>query len=83
MNDSRLSVAEAARIVGRSPDTVRRAIQSGALEAERIGARGWYLVDAADVQALMVKKSRKEHGDAAEDVAGTEDKMTAARSVCP
>jgi excisionase family DNA binding protein len=68
MSDSRLSVAEAAKIVGRSPDTVRRAIQSGALEAERVGSRGWYLVDAADVQAL-VTKSRK-GGDAAGDVAG-------------
>jgi excisionase family DNA binding protein len=68
MSDSRLSVAEAARIVGRSPDTVRRAIQSGALEAERVGVRGWYLVDAADVEALVTKS--RAGGDAAGGAAG-------------
>lgn len=76
MNDSRLSVAEAARIVGRSPDTVRRAIQSGALEAERVGARGWYVVRAADVKALIVKSCKGR--DAAGGAAGAEDQLAQA-----
>ena len=54
VSDARVSVAEAAKIVGKSPETVRRAIRAGALEAERVGARGWWLVDPADVAALIV-----------------------------
>ena len=62
MGDARVSVAEAARIVGRSPETVRRAIQSGALEAERVGDRGWYSVSTADVRALIVKSHKDADG---------------------
>jgi DeoR/GlpR family transcriptional regulator of sugar metabolism len=66
MSHSRVSVAEVARITGRSPETVRRAIRSGALAWERVGDRGWYSVSAADVEAL-IQKSRS-----AEDAAGAE-----------
>ena len=62
-------VAEAAEFAGKSPEWVRWAIRRGAVGFKRAGARGWYLVDAADVQALMVVKSRKD-GDAAGAVAG-------------
>jgi excisionase family DNA binding protein len=77
MADSWISVAEAARITGRSSETVRRTIHSGAVEAKRVGSRGWWSVAAADVEAL-VTKSRK-NGDAADDVAGSnEDQLPAA-----
>ena len=71
MSDAWISVAEAARITGRSGETVRRTIHSGAVEAKRVGDRGWWLVAAADVEALMTK-SRK-GADAAVGVAGAED----------
>ncbi len=58
VSDARVSVAEAAKIVGKSPETVRRAIRAGALEAERVGARGWWLVDPADVAALIVSSPK-------------------------
>ena len=73
MSDAWISVAEAARITGRSSETVRRTIHGGAVEAKRVGARGWWLVAAADVEALMVVKSRSDGADAAGGVAGTED----------
>ena len=74
MSEAWISVAEAARITGRSGETVRRTIHSGAVEAKRIGDRGWWLVAAADVEALVTKN--REGGDATEVVAGTEDEMT-------
>lgn len=69
MADAWISVAEAARITGRSSETVRRTIHSGAVEAKRVGDRGWWLVAAADVRAL-VTKSRKS-ADAGEGPAGS------------
>jgi hypothetical protein len=69
MSDSRVSVAKAAKIAGRSPETVRRAIRSGELEARRFGPRGWYSVSTADVQALIFK-SCPDGADAAGDAAG-------------
>ena len=71
MSGTWISVAEAAEIVGRSPETVRCAIRSGAVGYKRREPRGWYLVDAADVKALMVVKSRK-GADAAGSAAGSE-----------
>ena len=71
MAETWISVAEAARITGRSSETWRRHIHSGAVEAKRVGARGWWSVAAADVEAL-VTKSRKS-ADAAGVAAGTED----------
>ena len=67
-----ISVAEAAGITGRSPETMRRIARSGAVGTRRIGARGWLLVDAADVKALVITKSRKS-ADAAGAAAGTEN----------
>ncbi len=68
VDDTRVSVAEAAKIVGKSPETIRRAIASGALAAERVGARGWWLVDPADVAALIVTSpKRADVAGAAED----------------
>ncbi len=73
MSQTWISLAEAAGITGRSPETMRRIARSGAVGTKRVGARGWYLVDAADVQALMVVKSRSDGADAAGRAAGPED----------
>lgn len=72
MSGSWISVAEAARIVDKSPETVRRAVRRGAVGYKRAGVRGWLSVKAADVQALMVVKSRTDCADAAGDAAGSE-----------
>lgn len=45
-----LSVAEAARLIGRSESSVRRMCASGRLPARRVGARSW-LVPRASVDA--------------------------------
>jgi excisionase family DNA binding protein len=55
---SKLSVSECAKTVGRSPGTVRRAVRTGELPAERFGERGWWMIEAADLQQYVVK-SRK------------------------
>lgn len=75
MGVSWIRVAAAAEISGMSREWVRCAINSGAVGYKRREPRGWYLVDAADVQALMVVKSRTDSGDAAGVVAGTEDRI--------
>ena len=74
MSDGWVSVSEAAEIAGRDPETVRRAIRSGELEARRFGARGWYSVNARGLESLIVK-SRK--GDAAGGAAGISDQAKA------
>ena len=43
-----LTVAEAARKIGLSPETVRRWIRSGKLPAQRIGTH--HLIDERDIQ---------------------------------
>lgn len=78
MADTWISVAQAARITGRSSETMRRIAHSGAVGTKRVGARGWLSVKAADVEALMVVKSRSGGADATEGVAGTEDGMAKA-----
>jgi excisionase family DNA binding protein len=55
---SGLSVSEAARVVRKSPETVRRAVRSGALRASRFGERGWYEIDEADLRAFVVKSGK-------------------------
>lgn len=45
-----LTVPEAARRVGRDPETVRRWIRSGKLRSERIGTQ--HLIDERDLAAL-------------------------------
>lgn len=72
MSETWIPVARAAEITGRSPEWVRCAIYSGAVGYKRREPRGWYLVDAADVEALMVVKSRT-RADAAGDAAGPEN----------
>jgi len=46
----RLTVPQAARRVGRDPETIRRWIRAGRLRSERIGTQ--YLVDERDLDAL-------------------------------
>ena len=61
-------MSEAARSVGRSPETVRRAVRSGELAATRFGERGWWVIDEADLRAFVVKSGsvRALAGDAPE-----------------
>lgn len=47
-----LTVPEAARRVGRNPETIRRWIREGRLRSERIGTQ--HLVDADALDALVV-----------------------------
>jgi excisionase family DNA binding protein len=46
-----LTVPEAARRVGRNPETVRRWIRAGRLRSERIGTQ--HLVDETDLERLV------------------------------
>lgn len=46
-----LTVPEAARRVGRDPETVRRWIRSGRLKSERVGTQ--HLIDEADLDAVL------------------------------
>jgi excisionase family DNA binding protein len=46
-----LTVPEAARRVGRDPETVRRWIRSGRLRSERVGTQ--HLIDEADLDAVL------------------------------
>ena len=74
MDGSRLSVAEAARVVGRSPETVRRAVRLCELRATRFGQRGWYEIDEADLRAFVVRSG----GDAG-GVAGSGNRAVCGR----
>jgi hypothetical protein len=49
---------------------VLRAINSGDLRAERFGARGWWVIDEADLQAFVVKSGRGADGDRDEAALG-------------
>jgi excisionase family DNA binding protein len=46
-----MTVAEAARKLGKDPETVRRWIRSGRLHARRLGTR--YLIDDADLETQL------------------------------
>lgn len=46
-----LTVPEAAKRVGRDPETVRRWIRSGKLRSEKVGTQ--HLVDEREVEALI------------------------------
>lgn len=48
-----LTTAEAARIVGASRATIRRAIESGELEAVRLGPRGSYRIHRVALEAWL------------------------------
>lgn len=45
-----LTVPQAARRVGKDPETIRRWIRSGRLRSERVGTQ--HLIDEADLDAL-------------------------------
>lgn len=49
-----LTVPEAARRVGRNPETIRRWIRSGRLPARKIGTQ--HVVEAADLEAAAAGK---------------------------
>jgi excisionase family DNA binding protein len=46
-----LTVPEAARRVGRNPETVRRWIRAGRLRSQRVGTQ--HLIDEGDLDALV------------------------------
>ena len=46
-----LTVPEAARRVGRNPETVRRWIRSGKLRSQKVGTQ--HLIDEHDLEALL------------------------------
>ena len=50
-----LTVPEAARRVGRNPETVRRWIRSGRLRSQRVGTQ--HLIEERDLEALIEPES--------------------------
>jgi excisionase family DNA binding protein len=48
-----LLTSEAARLIGVSPDTVRRWIHAGILPAKRLGPGGRIRIDPADLERLF------------------------------
>jgi excisionase family DNA binding protein len=52
-----LTVPEAARRIQRNPETIRRWIREGKLEAQRVGTQ--YLIDEADLPASHALKTRE------------------------
>ena len=72
MSETWISTAKAAEIWDLSPESVRRAVRGGAVGWKRVGARGRLSVKAADVEALVVTKSRTDSGDAADGAAGND-----------
>ena len=75
MNDQWLSVRDVAQRLNKSEPTVRRAIGRGDLPAYTFGERG-YSVAPSDLQAFISK--RRKGGDAAGDVAGSNQDMAKA-----
>ncbi len=51
-----LTVPEAARRVGKDPETIRRWIRGGRLRSERVGTQ--HLIDEADLDALTSETER-------------------------
>jgi len=49
-----LTVPEAARRVGRNPETVRRWIRSGKLRARRVGTQ--HIIEEDDLRAILPRK---------------------------
>lgn len=52
-----LSLAEAAKELGRHPNTLRRWIRAGYLRAWRQGRRGWQFVPRAEIERLQKSES--------------------------
>lgn len=74
MSETWISTAEAAEVWGLSPESARRAAHLGEVGWKRKGPRGRLWLSAADVDALMVVKSRK-GADAAEGAAGSDQDL--------
>ncbi|MDQ4124401.1 MAG: helix-turn-helix domain-containing protein [Actinomycetota bacterium] len=51
-----LTVPEAARRVGKDPETVRRWIRAGRLRSQKVGTQ--HLIEEADLDALVSKSDR-------------------------
>jgi hypothetical protein len=73
MSETWISTATAAEIWGLSPESARRAAHLGEVGWKRKGTRGRLWLKAADVEALVITKSRTDGADAAEAAAGPED----------
>jgi hypothetical protein len=73
MSDTWISTATAAEIWGLSRESARRAAHLGEVGWKRKGTRGRLWLKAADVEALVITKSRTDGADAAGGAAGTEE----------
>lgn len=51
-----LTVPEAARRVGKDPETVRRWIRAGRLRSQKVGTQ--HLIEEADLDALVLRSDR-------------------------
>lgn len=55
MNDPVLRLSLLAKLLDRSPKTLRRYIDEGLIKAVRPGERGWYGVRASEVRAYLAR----------------------------
>jgi len=68
--DGQLTVEEAAAVLGRHPETIRRAVRKGALPDGRTNARGRHRIRRGDLEALAAPNSRTYDPNAdAQDIA--------------
>jgi len=68
--DGKITVEEAAAILGRHPETVRRAVRTSALPDGRTNARGRHRIRRGDLEALAAPNSRTYDPNAdAQDIA--------------
>jgi excisionase family DNA binding protein len=68
--DGQLTVEEAAAVLGRHPETIRRAVRSGALPDGRANPRGRHHIRRGDLDRLAAPKSKPYDPNAdAQDVA--------------
>ncbi|MBK6424145.1 MAG: helix-turn-helix domain-containing protein [Gemmatimonadetes bacterium] len=68
--DGQITVEEAAAILGRHPETIRRAVRTGALPDGRTKARGRHRIRRGDLEALAAPNSRTYDPNAdAQDIA--------------
>jgi len=81
MSDTWISTAEAAGIWGLSPESARRAAHLGEVGWKRKAPRGRFWLKAADVEALVVTKSRTDGADAAGVAAGSNEDLSKDRVV--
>jgi excisionase family DNA binding protein len=68
--NGRITVEEAAAILGRHPETIRRSVRRGALPDGRTKARGRHRIRRGDLEALAAPNSRAYDPNAdAQDIA--------------